>query len=259
MDVARAALRSLDPDVVPVAAGGDGTAGLLATALGQNGAGGAVMALLPLGTGNLLAHALGVGDPGRALWALEQGAFRLIDVMRTSHPAVPLALVSISAGFEGRFLHRYAACRFLGRPLAALTALVGSLGQAAAIGLELDGHAVVPPGKVPFTAGLYNTSLYAGGLVMLPGADPADGAGDAAVYQTAWAYGLALGAALLRTAPRPRADVIHRRWRTAWIDCPGPLQIDGEPVATREVSVWLEPRSLAVVAPPGETPGTDSG
>jgi diacylglycerol kinase family enzyme len=254
VDATCTALRSLDPGVVPVAAGGDGTAGLLATALDRNGAG-AVMALLPLGTGNILARALGVGEPGQAFRALEQGAVRHIDVMRTSHPAAPLALVSISAGFEGRFLHRYAACRFLGRPLAALTALLGSLGQGASIGLELDGQAVIRPGDVPFTAGLYNTSLYAGGLVMLPGADPADGAGEGAVYQTAWAYGVALGAALRRVAPRPRADVLHRRWRTAWIDCPGPLQIDGEPVAAREVSVWLEPRALTIVAPAREGPG----
>lgn len=205
------------------------------------------MALLPLGTGNILARALGVGDPLRAIETIEHGAVRSIDVLRTSHPAAPLALVSISAGFEGRFLERYAAWRSLGRPTAAFGALLTSLGKGAPIDLDVDGETVLGSGERPFSAGLYNTPFYAGGLAMSPEADLADGAGEAVVYHTWRAYGRALGAATGRAALPPSAEVLRRPWRRAHLATPGPLQIDGEPVGAGTVSVWIEPGGLRIL------------
>lgn len=248
VDDACRAMRVLEPGVVPVAAGGDGTLGLVAAALDRRGGDETALAVLPLGTGNILARTLGVDTPVHALAALEHGPVRRIDVMRTSHPAAPLALVSISAGFEGRFIERYAQRRRLGRGVAALTALWSALGRGAPPMLELEGENVLGAGDEVFSAGLYNTPFYAGGLVMSPDADVADGAGEVAVYRTALAYVRATAAALGRSSRRSGADVLRRRFGVARLESAGPLQIDGEPVAAGAVSVRMQPGALSVIA-----------
>lgn len=243
------ALRRLAPGGIPVAAGGDGTVGLLVAALHRNGMQDSAIAILPFGTGNILARALGVGDPRQAIRALEHGTVRHIDVMRTSHPAAPFALVSISTGFEGRFLSRYACLRRFGRPVGALAALSVAFGNGGPIALELDGDAVLRPDDGVFSAGLYNTRCYAAGLVMSPGADISDGWGECNVYRTARTYWATVGAALRGASRYPHAGVFRRRWRTAHIESQGPIQLDGEPVSGSAISVCMEPGALAVIVP----------
>jgi diacylglycerol kinase family enzyme len=209
------------------------------------------LGVLPIGTANIFARALGIGDPRLALRALEHGRVRRVDVMRTSHAVAPIALVSISGGFEGEFLARYARRRSIGRAVAALAAAPAAWSRRPAVALTLDGESVLRPEEVVFSAGLYTTPFYVGGLVMSPGADIADGRGEAVVYRTARAYGTALVAALRGTTP-PAADaVVRRAWRTAHVESQGPLQFDGEPAAGGDVSVWIEPGALAVIVPAG--------
>lgn len=245
---ASATLAGLQPGDMPVAAGGDGTVSLVATALWKRGLLGIPMAVVPLGTGNIVARELGLADPRLALRALEQGVVRRVDVMRTSHPSAPLALVSVSGGFEGRFLARYARLRRYGRPLAALGALTAAWQSGAACTLECEGETVLHAAETAFSAGLYNTRYYAAGLAMLPEADIADGRGEACVYRTARGYRAALVAAGRGRAPSVR----HRAWTSARIESQGPLQIDGEPVSGGVVRVWIEARSLALIVPAAE-------
>jgi diacylglycerol kinase family enzyme len=237
------ALDVLAPGCVPVAVGGDGTAAMLAAALHRRGLAGVPFAIVPLGTGNILARECGIESPSQAFEALESGEVRRIDAMRTSDAGAPFALVSISGGFEGRFLARYARLRRGGRPLAALGAL--SAGWAAEpITLELDGQ-VVLAGERVFSAGLYNSRYYAAGIVMSPDADVADGSGECFVYRTRRDYAAALGGA---ACGRPRAAT-PPRWRTARLHSAGPLQVDGEPAASGSLTAWMDPGRFSVLTP----------
>jgi hypothetical protein len=114
--------------------------------------------------------------------------------------------------------------------------------------LELEGENVLGAGDEVFSAGLYNTPFYAGGLVMSPDADVTDGAGEVAVYRTALAYVRATAAALGRSSRRSGPDVLRRRFGVARLESAGPLQIDGEPVAAGAVSVRMQPGALSVIA-----------
>ncbi|MGH7466242.1 MAG: acylglycerol kinase family protein, partial [Longimicrobiales bacterium] len=76
-----------------VAVGGDGTVNMVATALVREGAH-RPMGVLPFGTGNAFAHSLGLGSIRAAVRTLYAGTIQSVDVLRTDHPHVPLALVS---------------------------------------------------------------------------------------------------------------------------------------------------------------------
>jgi diacylglycerol kinase family enzyme len=254
LDEARDALRGLAPDAVPVAAGGDGIVGLVASALLASGMSHRPLAILPLGTSNLLARALGLRDARDALSALDGGKPCRIDVMRTSHPSAPVAVVSISTGFEGRFLARYGRIRRYGRALGALSALTEAWGRASPVALELDGETLLAPEDVAYSAGLYNTPSYVGGLVMSPDADASDGVGESVVYRNATAYWAAVARGACGGSLRPRAGVMRRRWRRARLESQSPLQIDGEPYPPGAVSVWIEAAALTVLVP-AEAPG----
>jgi len=236
-----------------VAAGGDGTVGLVAAALRLNGMRDTAMAIVPLGTGNILARTIGVRHPDQAIRALQGGTVRHIDVMRTSHPTAPVALVSVSGGFEGRFLERYARWRRFGRPLSALAALAAASGRSVGVSLMLDGEAVVRGEDSVFSVGLYNTPFYAAGIVMSPEADIEDGRGEGVVYWTAAAYRTAILAGLRGGATGDVPGARRRSWRFAHMESEGALQVDGEPVSGHAISVWLEPSALGVFVPPRAT------
>jgi diacylglycerol kinase family enzyme len=107
LDDARRVVDQLTDETVPVAVGGDGTVGLVAAALLQSGRRHQPLGILPFGTANLLARAVGIRDTRGAVAALRHGEIRPIDVFITSDRAIPVSLVGISAGFEGRFMSRY--------------------------------------------------------------------------------------------------------------------------------------------------------
>jgi len=284
MDDARRAVEALPTSAVPVAAGGDGTVGMVVAAVLEAGGAGRTVGLLPLGTANLLARDLGMRSVGAALEGLFAGTPRAVDVMRTDRGDAPVALVSLSTGFEGRFVARYDASRRYGRPIGALAALT-TLAAAAAVGgpgrprgegsaggaarrpgggdagrgdthgagsgqlLEIDGQRVVDAGNPAYSYGLYNTTCYAGGFVMAADADLGDGIGEAAVYRTRAAYVRSALDGLRGGRGVTRPGVLRRPWTSALIASDGVFQVDGEVVPGGEIRVELVPAGVRILTP----------
>jgi diacylglycerol kinase (ATP) len=260
-DALRAVAR-LEPHQFPVAAGGDGTAGMIAAALLEAANADRPLGVLPLGTANLLARNLGLRDPLHALQTLGRGFVRRIDVMRTSDPQAPVALVSVSAGWEGRFIEAYAAGRGLGRAAAGVRGLAAAGARAEVVTLQLNGATVLDGREAVFSAGLYNTRFYAGGLIVSPNADPADGECESFVYRTAAAYVAAMTRRLL-WAGRGQGGIIRGRedrhasadapqsgrWKAAVLGSAGVVQIDGEPRPPQCLVLRVEPNALPVLVP----------
>jgi len=238
-----------------VAAGGDGTANLVAQALLQAAVPGSVLGVVPLGTGNAFAHSLGVARLDVALNTLVAGSAHRIDVMRTSHPRLPLALVSLSMGFEASFIRHYTRWRRGGRPLAGAMAAAAAAWSSQAARIDLDGEPFVERGFPVHNAGLYNLPCYAAGRVMWPDADGEDGWAEAVACRGRREYWGILRQGLPTAAPRLRGDPVARRWRSAEISVDGPIQVDGETAAGWTGSAWVEERILPVLLPP-VTPGS---
>jgi diacylglycerol kinase family enzyme len=245
IDEARARLRQADSRVVPVVAGGDGTANLVARALRAEGMATRPMGVLPAGTGNAFAHSLGVGRMTAAVEVLRRGVPRALDVMVTNHPALPLALISISTGFEGRFLAEVAERRARGLPGFASVTLPGMLGGSyRGTTLICDGEAVLGPDQSFHSAGVYNLPCYFFGLRVMRGADPADGLGDARVYPDAASY----WRTLLDPDGRLPAAVRGRRFHRARIESDGPVQADGEAGVGGAFEIGMEAGGVCVLA-----------
>lgn len=243
---ALAAARRLGPTTVPVAVGGDGTVNLLARALREGGVADRPLGVLPLGTGNAFAHEVGADTVQRALRALRAGRIATRDLMITTHPAAPLALLSLSAGLESRFIHEWSQRRDRPGRLGFLVAAARSLtGGRVNVGITVDGQALTDPDRPAYNAGLYNTRHYAFGRRVFPQADPGDGWGEAVVCPTALGY---LGVLLGRGgAGDLRSGVRCRRWRHAALTTTGPIQVDGEAVPGGAVDVRIEPAALRVL------------
>lgn len=242
----------LAPDEVPVAAGGDGTVNLLARALRAAGMADRPLAVLPLGTGNAFGSAFGLGTVREALRAIEFGTPRPIDVMTTTHRALPLALVSISAGFESRMLaaveRRPAWRRWLSLAPGMLRVATRSW---TGIGITIDGEPLLDPAAPVYNVGLYNLPYYGWGWLMWPEADATDGAAEAVACLSARAYWRTLRRGLRTLSPRSDRDLRSRRWRRARFETAGPVQIDGEVVAGGAFEVSIESRGVSVLVAPG--------
>lgn len=249
-DLART-VDALADDEIPVAVGGDGSLNALLVALLRRDALHRVVGLVPFGTGNATAATLGLRSADAAMHALAAGHVRALDVMRTSHPRAPLALVSCSAGFEAAFLARYGALRWRSRQWAGWSALLGNLPRRwHDVALVADGHDVVRTGEPVHNAGCYVIPTYAFGKVMWPGLRPDDGCGIAAAARDVGAYWTLMA----RGFPLPPPDTQPvalgtraRRWTTAHLESPSGLQIDGEALGPGAVELRIAPSAVRVI------------
>ena len=237
-----------------IAAGGDGTIGLVAAALLARGdalRARLPLGVLPLGSGNAFAHGIGLGSLEAAVRAL--GAWRegSIDVMRTTHPRAPVALVSLSAGLEGRFIAGYEKrrVRWSRRGASTLASIDAVRGARAGLRLVADGSELCDPRDACVNAGLYNLPTYASGWRMWPDAEAHDGMGEAVVVRTLRSYGGVLRRGLHTARACDTADPRWTRFRTALLESDGPLQADGEPLAPASISVRLDHQALRVLLP----------
>jgi diacylglycerol kinase family enzyme len=244
-----AAVRSAPPDAVVVAAGGDGTANSVVAALQACGEMGRSVGIVPLGTGNALAHALGLGSIRRALTALARGRVRMIDLMTTTHPEAPVALVSISAGFESAVLQRQTLSRRAGPHLGVARGVLESvLRRWRGISLTLGGEALTFADSPIYNAGLYNHRVYAMGKVVVRDAREDDGRAEAVAALSGRAYWRAISSGIVVDAPETREDLRHRRWEVARFRSAWPLQVDGESVGPADFTVRVVRRGLRVIA-----------
>ena len=247
---AAAGLERAGPDAIPVAVGGDGTVALLVQTLRARCEGERAFGVLPFGTGNAFAHAIGVGRVEDAFDTLASGEVRALDLMATDHPRMPVALVSISVGFESRLLESMANNRRVSPMIGAARGALTSLGRHwRGVELMLDGEIVSDPSEPIHNVGLYNHRCYAKGKVVYPNADPTDGRGEAVVYRKTGPYLRALAKGIHTQTRRDTPGVSVRRWSTARFRSSLPFQADGESLAPGDMQIRLEKRALRVLVP----------
>ncbi|MGI9627710.1 MAG: diacylglycerol/lipid kinase family protein [Longimicrobiales bacterium] len=238
------------PNHVPVAVGGDGTVSLVARVNRERDAPHPLMGVIPMGTGNLLAHELGIPSPEAAIPALLDGATRSLDLMTTTRDDFPVALMSISCGFEADFIRSYDKWRgSFGRPVGAAAGALRLLGLPARRALvEVDGTPIVTPTKRYWNAGLYLMSAFAFGVKTFPDAISDDGLFEAVFHAGRLRY---LAGLKGRRYPEGPPDPRYRRGRKAHFEVPGAVQIDGETVPGGTFDVEVEQRGLTMLIPPG--------
>jgi diacylglycerol kinase family enzyme len=247
----RSALRQIRSDAIPVAVGGDGTVNMLVRALRAENMGARPVGVLPFGTGNAFAHAIGVGKIPRALAALASRKVRSLDLMVTTHPEAPIALVSISAGFESKFLWHYAKWRKwtpLGGSL--LSFFRTSASAYKGITLTCDDTPLVTAEERIYNAGLYNMPCYAFGRTVFPDADPEDGVAYALACSSNWIYWKTLLQGYRQNQPATELAPRARNWRDAYFETEHPLQVDGEVIMGGAFNVHIEPKALNVLVAP---------
>ncbi len=247
------ALLRLADDEVPTAVGGDGSFNALVTLMDRRGELQRTLALVPFGTGNATAHTLGLRSAALAMTALERGETTAIDIMRTSIPAAPIALVSCSTGFESNFLQRYSALRYRSKEYAGVIALVMNASRRTrGVTLDIDGTAWVHDTERVHNVGVYNIPHYAFGKVMWRGVAKDDGlAIAAAVSSPLWYWNLmarGISAPLEASTPEQRLPGVRTiRWHTAVLTSPLRLQIDGESIDANHAELTVDARAVTAI------------
>lgn len=247
LDDVRAALDQ-HPKALPVAVGGDGTVNLVARMSREAPTRRREIGVIPMGTGNLLAHEFGISDMESALDTLLRGEPRSLDVMLTTRDDFPLALMSISTGFEADFIRSYDSWRQrLGRPLGAAVGLSKLLAPPSRRArLDLDGQSFLKSTTPYWNAGLYTMKSFAFGLKTYPDAVSDDGLGEGVLYPNRLQYLVALSRGRRYEAAGPEATYV--RWRTAHLEVEGNVQIDGESVPGGLFDVTVEQAGLSVLS-----------
>lgn len=246
-------LLRLDDDEVPAAVGGDGSFNALVSLLDRRGELQRPLGLIPFGTGNATAHTLGLRSAAVALAALERGATTPIDIMRTSIPAAPIALVSCSTGFESNFLQRYSALRYRSKQYAGMSALLlNATRRVRGVTLLVDGSEWVHATEQVHNVGVYNIPHYAFGKVMWRGIAKDDGLAIAAAVGSPLAYwnlmARGVSAPLEAKVTQQRLTGVRTiRWRTAVLSSPLRLQIDGESIDANHAELTVDARAVTAI------------
>ena len=244
---------TLAGDEIPVAVGGDGSLHALVTLLDQRGELQRTIAVVPFGTGNATAHTLGLRSAALGMAALASGQTTTLDLIRTSIPHAPIALVSCSTGFESAFLRRYAAVRYRSRQWAGWSALLLNVSKSMrGVSLVIDGVPWVTPDDLVHNVGLYNIPHYAFGKLMWRGVRADDGVAVAAhVSSPLWYWNLmafGITVPLERDTHDTRMPGVRTiRWRTAELTTPTSLQVDGESIDERHATLTVDHRALTII------------
>lgn len=251
LDQVRRELGTLPSGAIPVCVGGDGTLNVLVRALRSEGRHRDLpLGLLPLGTGNALAHSFSLGRLSTAIATLLRGESRPTDALITTHAAAPLALASISLGFEARLMTAASRFRTWHRLAAVLAEAARALPAATkGVRIDLDERPWIGAAESFFVAGLYNLRCYAFGRLMFPTASLDDGQAEASRYASSLTYLRSLtrdhdGAT--RSGAASFADDLCT-WRTARVASPGPIQLDGESVPGGDFEIRVESGAYRLV------------
>ena len=241
------AARALDDNCkLIVAVGGDGTINEVASVVTDSGA---VLGLVPCGSGDGLGRTLGVhGSIDHALRILADGRPRDLDTgLADGRPF----FVAAGIGFEAEVAARFNRQSHRG--------LRGYLGASLGYWREHapENCVITSDGlretRAIFTLTLANCDQYGNGARIAPGAQPDDGVLDlTAVPPVTLGNAAPLLARLFLGSLNHRADVLRLRRRTFRIERarPGLLQTDGEThLAGATIEFTVRPRSLRVMVP----------
>ena len=244
------ATRSL-PTVV--AAGGDGTLGLLVERLRNRAVlDEVVLGLLPLGTGNDFARSVGIPlDPQEAARTILEGVPRSLDLLVDDTGGI--AVNAVHAGVGGLAAIKAAPLKpWLGRVAYVVgAATAGARSPGWSVRVEVDG-APVMSGRA-LLVGLGNGSTIGGGTLLWPRARPDDGIVEVVVAHPAGMVSrLTLAASLRRGDPGRASDVILTRGRSVRIEGePIPYNTDGEVRRSASMRCWtVEHEAWRLITPP---------
>lgn len=239
-----------------VAAGGDGTVSVLASALLDSGAD-VEFGILPIGTGNDLALSLGL--PMRADLAadlLREGEAAPIDAIHAISPGQPdrelYAWNAVIGGFGGLIADRLSpGLKRRWRGLAYIRAAAAELGELRLrrVQLEIDGHRTEQMIRMLVIA---NGRYAGGGIPFAPVGRVDDGWLDVVVIRAASLARLAvLVPRVLAGRHLADPDVEHSRARTVRVEAePGFwFNVDGESWVSGSATFGLRPHALPFVRP----------
>jgi diacylglycerol kinase family enzyme len=256
-----------------VVVGGDGSIHAVIGALHRTGQlGGAVVALVPLGTGNDFARTLGLPlDPAEAALVAATGELYPADVVVDDAGEVTVNSVHVGAGADAgakgaRWKERLGSVGVgkvnlgrLGYPIGALQTALKP--PALRLRVEVDGEVVMDIDHHTLMVALGNGASVGGGTELTPDATPHDGLVDVLVATPVGALAR-LGYALRLPFGRheEHSDVFIVRGREVRIsgsafDCNSDGEIDG-PVRDRS---WRVLASAYTVVRPPEQDGDESG
>jgi YegS/Rv2252/BmrU family lipid kinase len=232
---------------VVVAMGGDGLAGRLAGAVAERGG---VLGIIPAGRCNDFARTLGLPrDPAAAARLLHRAVARPVDLLRADARAVASSvymgidalaneLADRTGWPSGRAGYVAACVRVLRRwrPVRYRVDLDGAVH-------ELEGFTVVAA----------NAASFGGGLLVVPGADIADGMADVALFgHASFAAALRILSGVVAGGThvrRPEVTVLRGRRLTVSADRDLPVYGDGEPLTRLPVTIELIPSAVRILLP----------
>jgi YegS/Rv2252/BmrU family lipid kinase len=255
VDLRRAAARAVKAHVdVVVAVGGDGSVGMVATALAETKV---ALGIVPTGTGNLLATNLGIPHPrDEAVKTILSGRHRRIDMGRVAVDGARHDFtVACGVGFDADVIQKTGTAekRRLGK-IAYLANVLGQMG-----GIENVPHEITLDGAYSTTDAAQVFIANFGGI--LPGLKPRrpihpdDGVFDVVVVRASGPMpGLLAGWEALRqqeTGESPEGHVFRAQAREVRIDTkPSRLvEIDGSIVGRTPITASIRPAALTVIVP----------
>ena len=244
---------------VVAAAGGDGTLGEVAGVVQHSGA---VLGVLPLGTGNDFARALGLGtDLEGAIKTLFHGQNRTVDGGRATLGDKSWFWLNVAGcGFDALVARRINAarshpfwrhCKGTAAYGAAVALELRTL-QAARLTLTLDGQAIE---RRALLCAVANASSYGGGMKVAPDARLDDGLFDVCLIKeaSAWEFARAFPSVFAgQHVGHPKVEMHRARRVTLASEPPLPVLVDGEVRGLTPVTLEIVPRALQIRAPIGK-------
>lgn len=248
----QAAQAVADGAEVVAAAGGDGTLGEVLNGIVGTGA---MLGLLPLGTGNDCARYLGIGtDLERAVQTLLYGKPRRADL---GYGQGRWFVNVAGCGFDAVVAERVnRGNRFLRGTAAYIAAVIQTLFtyRAAEMRLTLDGESRELQAMM---CSIANTTSYGGGMLIAPDAEIDDGVFDICILLKAGRL------EFLRAFPRvfrgthvthPKVRMLRAKHILIESKPALPILIDGDVFGTTPVEFTLHPGKIEIMAPSREGP-----
>jgi YegS/Rv2252/BmrU family lipid kinase len=234
-------------DTIAIAVGGDGTLSRLAGALAGTGA---VMGIIPAGTGNDLARSLAIPtDPAAAFRAIINGRTVALDLGRFNGTYFINVLgtgidAEVAALVNRRFKRRWGAAGYV---LALLSQLLVYRPRKSR--LVLDGEEITAD---TWLVAVANGRYYGGGMMVAPHADPRDGLFEVVIVASIARL------EFLRIFPRvykglhiehPAVSVARAARVEINTDIATAVQSDGEITGLTPISVVMERHALKIRVP----------